>query len=132
MVVPIFDPTHPRLVEITFTSITSTHSWDSQIWSSMTRLAMPIFHCTHSNTFWSTFTLFEFVSICKKIRLFHWFVLKIWLIKKSCNLIDWEHFGPYLRNKNFSRIWGLCRNTANNVSFHYRTNSVKTNDLVLL
>ena len=58
----------------------------------------------------------------QKIRLFHWFVLEIWLIKKSCNLIGWEHFGPYLRN--------LCRNTANNINFHYRTNSVKINDKI--
>ena len=37
----------------------------------------------------------------QKIRLFHSSVTEIWLIKKSCNLIGWEHFGPYLRNKNF-------------------------------
>ena len=38
-----------------------------------------------------------------KIRLFHWFVLDVWLIKKSCNLISWEHFGPYLKYKNYCR-----------------------------
>ena len=37
------------------------------------------------------------------IRLFYWFVMKIWLIKKSWNLIGWEHFGPYLKNKNFPK-----------------------------
>ena len=57
----------------------------------------------------------------KKIRLFHGFVLEIWLIKKSCNLVDWEHFGPYLTKKKFSQTWDLYRNTANNISFHYRT-----------
>ena len=46
----------------------------------------------------------------QKIRLFHWFVLEIWLIKKSCNLIGWEHFGPYLRNKNFPKN-GICAGT---------------------
>ena len=25
----------------------------------------------------------------KKIRLFHWYVREIWLVKKSCNLTDW-------------------------------------------
>ena len=64
----------------------------------------------------------------QKIRLFHGFVLEIWLIKKSCNLIGSEHFGPYLRNQNFP-IWDLCRNTAN-INFRYRTNSVKINDKV--
>ena len=46
----------------------------------------------------------------KKIRLFNWFVLEIWLIKKPCNLIDWEHFSPYLRNKNFIK-YGICAGT---------------------
>ena len=27
----------------------------------------------------------------------------------------------------FSQIWNLCRNTANNINFHYRLNSVKIN-----
>ena len=64
----------------------------------------------------------------QKIRLLHWFVLEIWLIKKSCNLIGWEHFGPYFPE--FCQIWDLCRNIANNIHFHYRTNSVKINDKI--
>ena len=56
----------------------------------------------------------------QKRRLFHWFVLEIWSIKKSCNLIGWKNFGPYLRNQNFP-IWDLCRNRANKINFHYRT-----------
>ena len=64
----------------------------------------------------------------QKNRLFYWFVLEIWLIKKFCNLIGWEHFGPYLWDKRIP--WDLCRNTANNKYFHYRTNSVKTNDQI--
>ena len=27
-----------------------------------------------------------------KSMLFHWLLLQIWLIKKSCNLIGWEYF----------------------------------------
>ena len=34
----------------------------------------------------------------------------IWLIKKPCNLIGWEHFGPYLRNQNFPK-YGICAGT---------------------
>ena len=46
----------------------------------------------------------------EKSRLF-WFVLEIWLIKKSSNLIGWENFGPYhLRNKNFPK-YGICAET---------------------
>ena len=43
----------------------------------------------------------------QKIRLFHSFVLEIWLIKKSYNLIGREHFGPYLRDKNFNPYFNL-------------------------
>ena len=46
------------------------------------------------------------------------------------NLISWEHFGPCLRNKRFSQIKGLCWNTANNINFHYRINSVEINDQI--
>ena len=48
--------------------------------------------------------------------------------KKSCNLIDWEHFNPLSQVKKIFQIWDLWRNTASNLSFHYRTNSVKIND----
>ena len=30
----------------------------------------------------------------------------------------------------FSQIWDLGRNTANNLNFHYRKNSVKINDKI--
>ena len=66
----------------------------------------------------------------KKIRLFHWLALEIWLIKKSCHLIGWEHFGPNVINKTFSQIWDLCTNLANDINFHYRLNSVKINDKI--
>ena len=49
---------------------------------------------------------FEFMWICinmQNIELFHWFVLEIWLIKKSCNLIRWENFSPYFMNINFHK-----------------------------
>ena len=55
----------------------------------------------------------------------NWFVLKI-LIKKSCNLIDWEHVAPYLRNKN-PPAYGR---TQQIIKFHYRTKSVKINDQI--
>ena len=51
-----------------------------------------------------------------------------WLIKKSSNLIGWEHFGAYLRNKNFAK-YGICKGTKQ-TNFHYSTNSIKMNDLI--
>ena len=65
----------------------------------------------------------------QKIRLFYWFPLEIWLIKKSCNLFGWEQFGPYLRNKPFPK-YGICAGILQIISFHYKTNSVKTNDQI--
>ena len=55
-----------------------------------------------------------------KLVLYHWFLLKVWLIKKSCNLIGWEHFVPYVRNKNFPK-YGLCTGTQQKnlkIQFH--------------
>ena len=49
------------------------------------------------------------------------FILEIWLIEKSRNLIGWEHVNPYLRNKDFPK-YGICAETENNINFHYRTN----------
>ena len=66
----------------------------------------------------------------QKIRLLYWFVLEIWLVKKSCNLIGWEHFDPYLWNKNFAGLDNcrilqrIVQDRANNISFYYRINSV--------
>ena len=34
-------------------------------------------------------------------------------------------FWPISQKQKFSQIWDLSRNTANNINFHYRTNSVK-------
>ena len=42
---------------------------------------------------------------------------------------DWlRTFRPISQEQNFSQTWDLCRNTGNNISFHYRTNSVKIDD----
>ena len=44
---------------------------------------------------------------------------------------DWlRTFWPISQEPEFSQIWDLCRNTANNINFHYRTNSVKINDKI--
>ena len=53
-------------------------------------------------------------------------------LKTDCNLIGWQHFGPYLWNQIFPKIWDLCQNTANNINFHYRPNSEKINDYPVL
>ena len=93
----------------------------------MTRLATHIFDHAHPKFFDQ---LLVHMNLYKheKNRLFHGFVLEIWLIKKPCNLVGWEHFGPYLMKKN-SHKHGICTGTQQ-ISFHYRTNSVKINDQI--
>ena len=55
----------------------------------------------------------------QKLQMFHLFALDlIWLIKKSCNLLGWEHCDTYLKNEIFAKY------------FHHRTNSVKIHDQV--
>ena len=122
MATPIFDQVHPKISEITFNFPEfapafkkSVYSIDtflrySQFWSPVTRLATSISDDNQTpKNFWSTFNSCEFVSTCKK-RLFNDFVLEIWLIKKSCNLIGWEHFRPYLKNQNFLK-YEICAGT---------------------
>ena len=44
---------------------------------------------------------------------------------------DWlRTFCPISQEHKFSQIWDLCRNTGNNMNFHYRSNSVKINDQI--
>ena len=75
----------------------------------------------------STFNICEFVSTCKKssyyINLFRRYG---WLKNPSIWLA--ENTLAISQKPKFCQIWDLCRNTANNINFHYRTNSVKIND----
>ena len=69
----------------------------------MTRLAIPIFDYPHPKNFLINFYFMWHCINMQKIRLFYWFALEISLIKKPCNLIGWENFCPYLRNKIFPK-----------------------------
>ena len=108
---PIFDQAHPKIIEITFNFpefepackkkkkfIPSIHSWDT----------------ANFTILWSDWS--------------HPF-----LIKHIQKCFDQHYVNLYQHAKNqpisliCSRIWDLCRNTANNINFHYRTNSVKIN-----
>ena len=98
MATPIFDQVHPQISEITFNFPEfapafkkSVYSIDpflrySQFWSPVTRLATSISdHTQPPKTFDQ---LLIYVNLYQHVkRLFNDFVLEIWLIKKSCNLI---------------------------------------------
>ena len=92
----------------------------------MARLATPISDHVHPKIFWSTFNLCEFVSICKKSG---YYIDLFWRYGWLKNLqSDWlRTFWPISQEPEFSQICDLYRNTANNINFHHRTNSVKIN-----
>ena len=54
--------------------------------------------------------LCELVSACKKSGYFIDLFWRYGWLKKSCNLIGWEHFRPYLRDKTFPK-YGICAGT---------------------
>ena len=92
------------------------HSWDI--------LTTPIQIC-----FWTTFNLCEFVSTCKKSGYFIDLFGRYGWLKKSCNWLA-ENSSAHIRGTKFSQIRILCRSTANNINFHYRSTSVKINDQI--
>ena len=74
------------------------------------------------------------MQICinmQNIWLLLWFALETWLIKNKILQSDWlRTFWPISQEQKFPRIWDLCRNTANNINFHYWKNSVEVNDQI--
>ena len=119
---PFFDHIYPRIIANTF-SFPKFALACKKIIQSKSILES---HAQTSHThFWpcppKIFLInFKFLWTCikkHKITLFHWFVLEMWLIKKSWNLIYWEQFGPYLRNKTFPK-YGICAGTQQ-IIHHY-------------
>ena len=66
----------------------------------------------------------------QKLTLFQWFVLEICLIKKNPAIWLAENVLANILGTKFSQKWDLCRNTANNINLHYRTNPVKIYDQI--
>ena len=79
--------------------------------------------------FWSTLNLCKFVSTCKKSG---YFINLLWRYGWLKNSAIWlaENILVHISGTKFFQNMGLCRNTANNINFHYRTNSVKINDKI--
>ena len=141
MTTTIFDQAHPKITEITFAFLNlhhhaknqflpSIHSWDTAnfkvTWPDWphTFLAMPIQKFLDQ--------LLIYVNLYQHAK------------KQAISLIcfgdmveqkilqpDWlRTFWPISQEPEFSQIWDLCRNTANNTNFHYRVTSVKINDKI--
>ena len=119
MAKPVSNHTHPKIIEITFSFpefVPASKISVNFIYSFFEIQSISEFHNQSGYAyFWQCppkkFLInFYFMWICinmQKIRLFYWFPLEIWLIKKSCNLFGWEQSGPYLRNKTFPK-YGIC------------------------
>ena len=104
---------------------------------------------------WSNFYISWICTSMQKINLFHLFILETVNFKPqnqnghthflnlyqpaknhptssifSVDSVN-DTFWPISLKHNFSQIWDLCRNTSNNIKFHYRTNLVKINNQIL-
>ena len=88
-------------------------------------MATPIFYHAYLKIFQSTCNFHEFVSsTCTKSGYF------INLFRRLADLkilqSDWTRaFQPISQELDFSQLWNLCWNIANNINFHYRTNLEK-------
>ena len=86
------------------------------------------FDHAHPNIFQPTFLFPEFVSTFKKSKEIvdlgfqEISYLKAWQS-------DWPRtFWRKSGEQDFSQIWDLCKDTSNNINFHYKPNSEKNND----
>ena len=84
----------------------------------VTRLVTPTFDHSHTKFFDQLLIYGNLYQHAKNLTISP-FGLEIWLIK-----IWLWYFDLYLKNKKNSQIWDLWRNTANNLNFHQRKNSV--------
>ena len=76
--------------------------------------------------FWSTFNLCKLTSRSKKSGYFIRFGD---MVDLKILQFDWlRTFWPISQEQKFFQIWDLGRNTTKNISFHYRTNSIKMKD----
>ena len=134
----IFDHAHPKIIESTFSSpefppackkpFHSIYSFlrYCQFLSPVTRLATPIFeHVQHKRFFIN----FKCMGICITSKKSRNFIPLFWRYGWLNNPAIWlaENILAHIK---FFHIWDLCRNTSNNINFHYGTNSVKINDQI--
>ena len=110
--------------------IPSIHSWDTVNFRALRPdWPHPFLSMPTQELFSSTFNLCEFFSSCKKSGYFGDFFWRYgWLkiLQSDCLRTYW----PISQERKFPQIWDLCKNTANNINFHYGRNSVKINDQI--
>ena len=72
------------------------------------------------------------VNLCEHAKQGGYFINLLWRNSwfKNSRLV--ESILAYISGKDFPQKSYFCRNTANNINFHYSTNSVKTNNEIFL
>ena len=117
--IPILDHHHQKIVKETFSfhEFVSTHqnqfipliaSWDTASFRVLRPNWLHLFLTMLTLLFFKQLLISMNLYQHAKNRAFYQFILEIYLILKSCNLIGWEDFGPfYLRNKIFSK-YKIC------------------------
>ena len=130
---PIFDQVHPKIIEITFRFLglapvcqKSVHCINSFL---RYRLATLISDHTCPQSFWSTFNLCEFVSTCQNSG---YFIDLFWRYGWLKNPAIWlaVNILVHISGTKIFPNMDLRRNTAYNINFLYRANSVKINDKI--
>ena len=129
MTTPIFDQAHPKIIEITFCFPVfappckkAFHFINSFLRYS--QLATPI--QTFSDPLLIYVNLYQHAKN-QAISL----IYSGDMVDQKILQFDWlRTFWPISQEQNFFQIWDLCRNTANNIDFHYISNSVKIIDQI--
>ena len=126
---PVFDQTHQKSLHqlLAFLNlhqhaknnfIPSIHSWDKANFK------------VHWPDWPQLFNLSKFVLTWKKSGCF---IDLLWRYGWQKNNAIWfaENILAHISGRNICQIWDFCWNIANNISFHYRTNLVKINGLMV-
>ena len=109
MVTPIFDHAYSKTVKWLLAFLNLHHHAKNQLillihfWDMYSRFRVLWPNWPHPITFLPTFNLFEFASTCKKSGYFTDLFWGYGWLKKSFNLIGWEHCVLYIRSKNFPK-----------------------------
>ena len=111
----------------------------NKFWSPVTRVATPIFDQTYSKHLLNfKFNLHTPTQLSIFMNLYQY--TKNLTASSICSrdFVDLKipqsdcpgAFWPMSKEPDFSQIWALCSNTANNINFFFRPNSEKINDQI--
>ena len=127
MVMPISDHTHPKIIEITFSF--PGIAPECKISTVNFRVQWTDRPCP----FLTMHTQKQFDQLLIYVNLYQHAQNQAISLIGSGDMVDYKilqsdwlrTFWPISQEQKFSQIWDMSRNTASNISFNYRINSVK-------